>query len=382
MARSRQDGSRSSVNYDQGLLIIVFLLVGFGILVLYSTSAYIAEIKNNDSMYYVKRQAFSTVLGLFGMTLLSKIDYHIWSRLSVLPYLVALAACVFVVFFGVEINGARRWIRLGPITIQPSEFAKLAVILLLAYMIEQRPYAMKKVSQNIKLFILVLPLLASIAVNNLSTAIIIAAITVAVMFVASPKSWFFIVGGVLALLVLASVLVFVSTGYRAQRIDVWMHPDRYEKGYQTIQGLYAIGSGGLFGRGFGKSIQKLGFLPEAQNDMIFSIICEELGLLGAIFVIVIFLVLVWRLMVITVRAADLYGALIASGIMVHIAVQVILNIAVVTNSMPNTGITLPFVSYGGTSVIFLLSEMGLALNVSRGSLTEREEQSEHDKRKA
>ena len=154
--------------------------------------------------------------------------------------------------------------------------------------------------------------------------------------------------------------------YRAERIKIWLNPEDYEKGYQTLQGLYAIGSGKLFGKGLGESMQKLGFLPEAQNDMIFSIICEELGLFGAVCVILLFLLMLWRFMVIANNAPDLYGALLVVGIMAHISIQVILNIAVVTNSIPNTGITLPFISYGGTSVLFLLSEMGLALSVSRG----------------
>ena len=152
--------------------------------------------------------------------------------------------------------------------------------------------------------------------------------------------------------------------YRLERLAVWRDPEKYEKGYQTLQGLYAIGSGGVFGRGLGNSVQKLGFLPEAQNDMIFSIICEELGLVGAGAVILLFLLLIWRFFITAVRAPDLFGALIASGAMAHMMIQVILNIAVVTNSIPNTGITLPFISYGGTSVVFLLLEIGVVLNVS------------------
>ena len=153
--------------------------------------------------------------------------------------------------------------------------------------------------------------------------------------------------------------------YRLERIAIWRDPERYEKGFQTIQGLYAIGSGGLFGTGLGGSIQKLGFVPEAQNDMIFSIICEELGLVGAGILLLLFLVLIWRFFLVSVHAPDLLGSLIAAGVMGHISIQVILNVAVVTNTIPNTGITLPFVSYGGTSILFLLAEMGLVLGISR-----------------
>ena len=161
------------------------------------------------------------------------------------------------------------------------------------------------------------------------------------------------------------ITVFLAAeSYRLERLAIWRNPEKYEKGFQTIQGLYAIGSGGIFGRGFGSSLQKLGFVPEAQNDMIFSIICEELGMVGAALLILIFALLLWRLCICAMYARDLAGALIAAGIMAHLAIQVILNIAVVTNTIPNTGITLPFISYGGTSVVFLLGEMGLALNVS------------------
>ena len=153
--------------------------------------------------------------------------------------------------------------------------------------------------------------------------------------------------------------------YRLERIAIWRDPERYEKGFQTIQGLYAIGSGGLFGTGLGGSIQKLGFVPEAQNDMIFSIICEELGLVGAGILLLLFLMLIWRFFLVSVHAPDLLGSLIAAGVMGHISIQVILNVAVVTNTIPNTGITLPFVSYGGTSILFLLAEMGLVLGISR-----------------
>lgn len=153
--------------------------------------------------------------------------------------------------------------------------------------------------------------------------------------------------------------------YRLERIAIWRNPESYEKGFQTIQGLYAIGSGGLFGTGLGGSIQKLGFVPEAQNDMIFSIICEELGLFGAGILLLLFLLLIWRFFLIAVHAPDLFGSLLAAGVMAHIAIQVILNVAVVTNTIPNTGITLPFVSYGGTSILFLLAEMGLVLGISR-----------------
>ena len=203
---------------------------------------------------------------------------------------------------------------------------------------------------------LVLPIVALVGTNNLSTAIIILGIAVIVVFVSDKRYMQFVWIAAAGAGMMALFLGMES--YRLERIAIWKNPEAYEKGYQTIQGLYAIGSGGLFGRGFGESIQKLGFVPEAQNDMIFSIICEELGFVGATILMLVFLVLIWRFMVIAVHAPDLFGSLIAAGAMGHIAIQVILNVAVVTNTIPNTGITLPFISYGGTSVLFLLSERG------------------------
>ncbi len=223
---------------------------------------------------------------------------------------------------------------------------------------------MGKMSTIMKIMILTVPIVGVVAKTNLSTAIIILGIAVCLTFVASPKYKPFFL---MAFWVVGFGAMFImKEGYRAERIKIWRHPEDFEKGYQTLQGLYAIGSGGLFGKGLGESMQKLGFLPEAQNDMIFSIICEELGLFGAVCVILLFLLLIWRFLVIANNASDLFGALIVVGIMAHVAIQVILNIAVVTNSIPNTGITLPFISYGGTSVAILLTEMGLALSVSRG----------------
>ena len=184
------------------------------------------------------------------------------------------------------------------------------------------------------------------------------------LFVASPKISHFVILGVP---VLAFGGMFIALeGYRMDRIKIWRNPEAYDKGYQTLQGLYAIGSGGLFGKGLGNSMQKMGFIPEAQNDMIFSVICEELGLFGAVCVILLFLLLIWRFMIIANNASDLYGALLVVGIMAHLSIQVVLNIAVVSNTIPNTGISLPFISYGGTSILFLLAEMGLALSVAKG----------------
>ena len=349
--------------FDYGLMLCVLILVVFGLVVLYSTSAYNGRVKFADSAYYLKKQFFATSLGLAAMYGVSKIDYHKWERLAWLGYLVSILLSTAVLFFGDEYNGSKRWLSLGPLSFQPSEFAKVAVILLLASVISRRVRKMKSLKQMFLVMLLILPIVGLVGTNNLSTAIIIMGIAVILVFVASPKYLQFVAMGGLGVGFLA---IFLSVeSYRLERLAIWRNPEAYEKGYQTLQGLYAIGSGGLFGVGYGQSMQKLGFVPEAQNDMIFSIICEEFGLVGAALLMLLFLLMGWRLLMIAVHVTDLFGCMIAVGIMGHILIQVILNIAVVTNTIPNTGITLPFISYGGTSVLFLLSEMGLALNVSR-----------------
>ncbi|MDD3278956.1 MAG: putative peptidoglycan glycosyltransferase FtsW [Lachnospiraceae bacterium] len=354
-------GSQKPADYL--LLTLVLLLVIYGLLLLYSTSAYNGRVKFHDSAYYFKKQAFATVLGLFALYVTSHIDYHRFLALAPWFYLFSLILSLAVLFVGDAYNGSRRWLSIGPFSFQPSEFAKIAVILFLTWLMERT--RTKTGSTWFMLFVLlsILPVIALVGSNNLSTAIILLGIGVITIFVSNPRYLPFIGIGCSGL---AFVGIFLSLeSYRLERLAIWRDPEKYEKGFQTIQGLYAIGSGGLFGKGFGNSLQKLGFVPEAQNDMIFSIICEETGLVGAILLILIFLLLLWRLMVIAVHAPDLSGALILAGILSHLAIQVLLNIAVVTNTIPNTGITLPFISYGGTSVVFLLSEMGIALSVSR-----------------
>ena len=317
----------------------------------------------SEMLFIMKKQFFAAALGMLAMYLISCMDYHIFEKYAIAAYLISLALSTLVLFAGNAYNGSRRWLSLGPLSFQPSEFAKLAVILFLARMVGRQKKKRNSFLNLVFVIALVLPIVALVGTNNLSTAIIILGIAVIVVFVSDKRYMQFVWIAAAGAGMMALFLGMES--YRLERIAIWKNPEAYEKGYQTIQGLYAIGSGGLFGRGFGESIQKLGFVPEAQNDMIFSIICEELGFVGATILMLVFLVLIWRFMVIAVHAPDLFGSLIAAGAMGHIAIQVILNVAVVTNTIPNTGITLPFISYGGTSVLFLLSEMGLVLAVSR-----------------
>ena len=358
----RNGDTKESIDYV--LLILVLLLVVFGLVVLYSTSAYNGRVKFADPAYYLRKQFFATSIGLFSMYLVSCMDYRRLQNYAWIGYGIALMLSTAVLFVGREYNGSKRWLALGPLSFQPSEYAKLAVVVLLAAIVSRNASHMKSWKYMFLVILLILPIVGLVGSNNLSTAIIILGIAVILIFVANPQFLPFLwIGGT----GVGFIGIFLSLeSYRLERLAIWRNPELYEKGYQTMQGLYAIGSGGLFGVGLGESMQKLGFVPEAQNDMIFSIICEELGLTGAVAVLVIFGLLIWRLMVIATWTKDLFGALLAAGVMGHIMIQVILNVAVVTNTIPNTGITLPFVSYGGTSVVFLLLEMGIALSVSRG----------------
>ena len=348
--------------YDDTLLVTVLVLVIAGLVLLTSISAYNGNVKFHDSFYYLKKQGCATGLGLVGMAVVSRIDYHRWIPLAVPGYLLSILLGVAVLLFGEEYNGSKRWLSLGPVSFQPSEFAKVAVIVFLSWLIEKNIKKMGKFKSIVLTMLTILPIVGLVGASNLSTAIIILGIGAVMIFTASPKylQFFWMIAGGAGFMTIFLAL----ESYRLERIAIWRNPEKYEKGYQTLQGLYAIGSGGLFGRGLGNSVQKLGFLPEAQNDMIFSIICEELGLVGAGILIGVFLILIWRFFVIAAKAEDLTGALIATGAIAHMMIQIILNIAVVTNSIPNTGITLPFISYGGTSVVFLLLEMGLVLSVS------------------
>lgn len=358
-------GQKESRHQDLALLILVLLLLVIGLVLLYSTSTYNGRVKFHDPAYYFKKQLFATALGMLALYLVSQMDYHVIARFALPLYLCSMALSTAVLFFGKEYNGSKRWLALGPLSFQPAEFAKVAVVLFLARSISEREKRTDSLWFMVRTMLMLLPIVGLVGTNNLSTAIIILGIGVILIFVSHPGYLPFVGIGAAGI---AFIGVFLSLeSYRLERLAIWRNPEKYEKGFQTIQGLYAIGSGGIFGKGLGSSLQKLGFVPEAQNDMIFSIICEETGLFGASFVILLFGLLIWRLMVNATHAPDLLGTLICVGIMGHMAIQVILNIAVVTNTIPNTGITLPFISYGGTSVLFLMGEMGLALSVSRYS---------------
>ena len=362
--------------FDYSLLAILICLICFGLVMLYSTSSYSAMMKQNgDSLFYFKRQVLFCIVGLIGMWIVSRIDYHWYFERSKFFYFIS----IFMMFLvktplGKEVNGAKRWVKLPfEQQLQPAEIAKIAIILFIPALICTMGREIKTLEGIVKVLAwgAFSAAVVFIITENLSTAIIVMGITCIMIFVVHPKTRIFIiiaVGIILIGIVGARVLgmaMETSGNFRLRRILVWLNPEKYasEGGYQIMQALYAIGSGGFFGKGLGNSAQKM-IIPEVQNDMILSIICEELGVFGAIMVLILFGMLLYRLIFIAQNAPDLYGSLVVSGIFAHIALQVILNVMVVINCIPTTGITLPFISYGGTSVLFLMAEMGLALGVS------------------
>lgn len=376
---SRRGQQKGESFMDYSLLFIVLFLVGFGMVMVFSSSSYEANLKMGDSTKYLRQQLFASILGLVAMMVVANIPYHFWERFAVPAYIGSAVLILLIIPFGYSSGGATRWLYIGPLSLQVAEVAKLGMILFLSSLICK----MGKQIRTNKGFMLVLAMPLPIALmiwritNNLSSAIIVMAIAALMLFVSCPDYKRFFLLGLITLAVAAAAVFYVVQSaqahvedleFRGLRILAWLDPEAYssDTGFQTLQALYAIGSGGVLGKGLGQSMQKRGFLPEAQNDMIFSIICEELGLFGGIAVIIMFLMLIWRLMIIANNAPDLYGALLVVGVMGHIAVQVILNIAVVTNTIPNTGISLPFISYGGSSVMFLLIEIGITLSVAKG----------------
>ena len=349
--------------FDYSLLFVTLFLVCFGLIMVYSTSSYTAELKQGNAAYYLIRQGVFAALGVVVMLFVSKLDYRILKNISLVYMIVSTGLLLLVQLIGVTSNGSVRWISIGPIQFQPSEIAKLAIVIYTAHLCTIKSARIGEIQMVGKVMVFPLIAIALIAVENLSTAIICAAISCMIVFVTSPKlKQFFVLGAI----VIAFMGVFLMVAsYRVDRIKIWLDPESYEKGYQTLQALYAIGSGGVFGKGLGQSIQKLGFIPESHNDYIFSVVCEELGLFGAICVIALFMLLIWRCIIIAFNMQDLFGALVVVGITTHIAVQVLINIAVVTNTIPPTGVPLPFISYGGTALVFLLIEIGVVLSISR-----------------
>ena len=354
------------------MLLITFVLLGFGLVMLYSAS-YVYGIYRfkGDSLHYIRDQALFAVIGVVAMLIASKVDYHIYRRYCVMLMGVVYILLVIVLFMP-EYNGCHRWIYIKNVgTFQPSEIAKFAVILMFANMIEKNYDKMKTFEYGIVPFGIVL---ASIVVlmffqPHLSGMIIICMVGAIMMFIGGTDiKWFFLAFGALVVGIVAVLIIWPDTiHYASSRIETWLHPenDLSAAGYQSYMGRLAIGSGGLFGLGLGNSRQKHLHLPEGQNDFIFAIICEELGFVGGMLVIVLFLALFARGIYIATRAKDKFGAMLVIGIIVQITLQAFLNIAVATGTIPNTGISLPFFSEGGTALMMILGEMGIVLSVSR-----------------
>ncbi len=368
-------------NMDYILLTVVLFLIAFGLLMIYSTSSYEAGDKLGDSAFYLKKQLQSTIIGFFGLAFMIRFPYKYLQKFDSLAIIISIVLLFLVMTpLGVTRNGARRWLNFQIISFQPAEVAKIGVIVYLASIIQKLEGLGKNVIRTPKgITIVMIPptIIAALIygiTRNMSSAIIVMGIAVAMLFVAVPDYKWFVAMGAGVVAMVAAVVTYVSSsdttgaGFRLARVRAWLNPEAYstDEAFQTLQALYAIGSGGIWGKGLGQSMQKLGFLPEAQNDMIFSIICEELGLFGAMAIILLFVILIWSCMVIANKAVDRFGSLLVVGVMSLYAIQVILNIAVVTNTIPNTGITLPFISYGGTANLFLLMEIGIVLNVSKG----------------
>ena len=362
--------------YDYDLLLVIIFLMCFGLVMLYSSSAYSAQNDYNNDMFFFTRQAIIGIIGFIAMFIVSKIDYHLYGAYAKEFFWFSMFLMALVQTpLGKTVNGARRWIRLpGGLSLQPAEFTKIAVILFIAYAICLLGQKAKKWDGiKILLFYGINDFLGAYKLtDNLSTDVIILSITVVMIIVVHPKTKPFVTGviavgivGIIGIIFLKYTLA-ESDNFRMRRIIAWLNPEANADtdSYQFLQGLYAIGSGGFFGKGLGNSTQKLHAIPEAQNDMILAVICEELGVFGAILVLCLFAFMLYRLLFIARNAPDLYGALIATGIFAHIALQVTLNIGVVTGLLPTTGVTLPFISYGGTAIVILLAEMGIALGIS------------------
>ncbi len=373
----KEDIIRVKGGFDRPMFFIVMVLIGFGLIMVFSASYAYALSKTGDSLYFIKHQAIFAVLGIGAMIVMMKMDYRIIYRFTIPLFIITSILLIVTPIYGMAAGVAKRWIEIGGIRFQPSEIMKLVLVLFLAryYAIYEKPATNYSdfwqssvyglfIPAGFVLFVCVLIMLE----NHFSGMIIMFLIGMIVIFAAGARKIWFIVAGSSAA-VAAAVAISLSS-YARERIDVWLHPENFsadDEVYQTLQGLYAVGSGGLFGTGLGNSRQKHLFVSQPQNDFIFSIICEELGFIGAIGVIALFILLVWRGVVIALRAPDTFSQLVVIGIVGKVAVQALLNIGVVTALLPNTGISLPFFSYGGTALALQIAEMGIVLGISRYS---------------
>lgn len=356
-------------DFDYTFLFIVILLLAFGLVMLLSASAPDANKLYGNSYYFFLKQFACAVVGIIGMLFVSKINYNTYKKLAPKMMIICtiLLVCVLIPGIGASHNGSRRWLNTPVIELQPSEFMKPVIAMYFARLIDQGKYNLKKIGGNLP-YIGVLLIVVGLMLmeTHLSGAIIIAGIGVSVMIAGGTPIKPVLIGAII-LLPIAIFAVYSLSEVRWARVTSFLDPfkDIRDESYQVAQGLYAIGSGGIFGLGLGQSVQKYSYLPEPYNDFIFAIVCEELGFVGAALVILLFAALILRAVRIAMNAPDTYSSLIAIGIAAQLAIQTILNIAVATSSIPNTGVSLPFFSYGGTAILTLLLEMGVLLNISR-----------------
>ena len=378
---SRTTARRASIkrakgNIDLTFLVLVLTLLVCGLVLMFSASYAYAYYYEGNSFHYITRQLVWAGLGLGAMAFLSTWDYHIWHRFAWLAFGVTVVMLV-IVYFMPERNGAHRWIFIAGQQFQPTEIAKFSVVLLFSHMISLNHDKMKTFQYGILPYGIILVIYAGLIIfePRLSATILIMGLGVVLIFVGGASLKWFGLGMAGGVSLAAIAMMIPSINERAMyRINVWKDPfiDPKVAGFQTIQSLYAIGSGGLMGAGIGNSRQKYLFLPEPQNDFVFAIICEELGFVGAVLIILLFALLICRGFMIAVKARDRFGMLLATGLTAQVGIQTVLNIAVVTNTIPNTGISLPFFSYGGSALSMLLAQMGIILSISRQTALEKE----------
>ncbi len=373
--RKRNTGSKRG-KIDITFLSILLILLTLGLVMLFSAS-YAYSLEYYGSSYrFISRQAIFALGGVFLMLGISRIPYHFWRKFAWIAYIVAVILLGFLLLIPPMVSGmdVKRWIVIGPINFQPSEIAKFAIILVFSSVIAANHKQIKKIGFIAFLVIvLAIPCVLIVAEPHLSATVLVFCIGIVLLIVGGlPKRYIF--GGIGAgVLGVATLILSGAVGYGSDRIKYWLDPwaDASGLGFQTIQSLLAIGSGGILGRGIGQSRQKYLWVPEPHNDFIFSIVCEELGLIGALIIILLFVLLLWRGFTIAMHSPDKFGSLMAIGLTFQVGLQAMLNIWVVTNTIPNTGISLPFFSYGGTSLLILLAEMGIVLSISREANIEK-----------
>ena len=381
MARAKKTEKRHRIDRVKGrpdlaFLGLVLILLVFGLIMMFSASYANAYYYENNSYHYITRQLIWAAMGLAAMVFFTAWDYHVWHKFAWLAFGVTVVLLILVYFMPAR-NDAHRWIFIAGQQFQPTEIAKFSIVLLFSHIISINYDKMGTFRYGILPFGIILVLYAVLIIfePHVSATALIILLGAFMIFIGGVKlKWFAIAGGGGAALVALAMLVPALNERIMYRVNVWRDPflDPRGSGFQTIQSLYAIGSGGLLGTGIGNSRQKYLFLPEPQNDFVFAIVCEELGFIGAVLVILLFVLLIWQGFSIAVKARDRFGMLLAAGLTAQVGIQAILNVAVVTNTIPNTGISLPFFSYGGSSLLMLLAQMGIILSVSRQTAMEKE----------